>query len=72
MSTGCTHYQSYLLRLWRDDAGELLHASLQSTTNGSIFHLKDMDELLTFLSQQQTAKVSRAGAEKAEGAEAQP
>ncbi len=50
MSKGRTHYQSYLLRLWRDDAGELLHASLQSSENGGIFQMKDMNELLVFLS----------------------
>jgi hypothetical protein len=50
MSKSRTHYQSYLLRLWRNDAGELLHASLQSSESGSIYHLKDINELLVFLS----------------------
>ncbi len=42
-------YHSYLLRLWRDQAPDGWHASLQSTKTGERHSFADLDSLLAFL-----------------------
>ena len=42
-------YRSYLLRLWRDQALDGWHASLQSTQTGQRHSFADLDSLLAFL-----------------------
>jgi hypothetical protein len=43
-------YQSYLLRVWRDETRGLWRASLQNTATKRIYHFADADKLLAFLS----------------------
>ncbi|NJM40990.1 MAG: hypothetical protein HC853_09550 [Anaerolineae bacterium] len=43
-------YQSYLLRVWRDESRGLWRASLQNTVTKRIYHFADADKLLEFLS----------------------
>jgi hypothetical protein len=43
------HYQSYLLRLWREDSQSPWHASLQSTATERVYHFPHMEALFTFL-----------------------
>lgn len=49
-----SHYQSYLLRLWRDGAQGPWQASLQHTASGERHTFADLAGLLAFL-QTQTA-----------------
>jgi len=49
VETGHADYQSYMLRVWRDDARRVWHASLQSTTTKQIHHFADAESLLKFL-----------------------
>ncbi len=48
--TNFIHYQSYLLRLWRDDLGNLRRATLQSTSTEKILHFATLELLFAFLS----------------------
>lgn len=45
-------YQSYLLRVWCDEEGQLSHASLQSTTDKKVYHFGNIEALLVFLTEQ--------------------
>ncbi len=45
------HYHSYLLRLWRPDAGAPWQASLQSTASGETRTFTELDSLWAFLLQ---------------------
>jgi hypothetical protein len=49
MSPLSLEYQSYLLRLWRDDPQAPWRASLQSTATGEIQGFADTASLVTFL-----------------------
>ena len=51
--TSHPNYQSYLLRVWRDDTRSIWHASLQSTATKQILHFADVQSLLQFLAMQQ-------------------
>jgi hypothetical protein len=42
-------YQSFLLRLWRDDRRGVWHLSLLSTTTKQVHHFADVESLLSFL-----------------------
>ena len=42
-------YHAFPLRLWRDDARQDWHASLQSTATGQRFLFGTLDELFAFL-----------------------
>jgi len=44
-----TQYRSYLLKVWRDESGMVLRASLQSTVSERVYHFVDAEELLSFL-----------------------
>lgn len=44
-----SHYQSYLLRLWRDNARDAWQASLQSTATEQVHHFPDVDRMWIFL-----------------------
>lgn len=48
--TNRIHYQSYLLRLWRDDLGLVRLVTLQSTTTEKILHFATLELLFDFLS----------------------
>lgn len=50
---GRSHYQSYLLRLWRPDPDDLSHwqGSLQDTGSGEVRHFADPTALWVFLLQ---------------------
>ncbi len=48
--TSHIHYQSYLLRIWRDDLGDVRRVTLQSTTTEKFYHFATLDLLLAFLS----------------------
>jgi hypothetical protein len=67
-----TRYQSYLLRLWRSDTGELVHVSLQSTESGGIFHLANLEALLTFLSTAHSSSQPIKDSSESSFAQAQP
>lgn len=45
------HYQSFMLRLWREAPGTPYRASLQATTNGDQVAFADLSTLFTFLTQ---------------------
>lgn len=45
-------YQSYLLRVWCDEEGQLCRASLQSTTDKKVYHFGNIEALSTFLIKQ--------------------
>ncbi len=51
--SGIDHYQpeyhAFLLRLWRDNARQDWHASLQRTETGQRFQFGTLDELFVFL-----------------------
>jgi hypothetical protein len=47
-----SHYQSYLLRLWRDNARDAWQASLQSTASEQVHHFPDVDRMWAFLQAQ--------------------
>ncbi len=42
-------YESYLLRLWRDAAQNVCHASLQSTATEQIYHFPSVEAMFAFL-----------------------
>jgi hypothetical protein len=42
-------YQSYLLRVWRDESRGTWRASLQNTATKHIYHFAEVDKLLAFL-----------------------
>ena len=42
-------YQSYLLRMWRDDHQGTWRASLQSTVTEQIYRFPSLEDLLAFL-----------------------
>lgn len=42
-------YQSYLLRLWRDNPQAVWRASVQSTVTEEVRHFATIDDLWTFL-----------------------
>ena len=45
------HYQSYMLRLWREAPESPYRASLQATTNGKHLAFADLTTLFAFLTQ---------------------
>jgi hypothetical protein len=49
---GVSTYQSYLLRLWRDNPRAPWQASLQSTATEQVLHFPDMDHMWAFLEAQ--------------------
>lgn len=51
--SGRTHYQSYVLRLWRPDSDDLSRwqGSLQDTATGEVHHFATHDDLWVFLLQ---------------------
>ena len=48
------HYQSFMLRLWREAPDEPYRASLQATTNGEQVAFADLATLFTFLSEMES------------------
>lgn len=42
-------YQSYLLRLWRERAGDPWRATLRSTTTQQVHHFATVEALFAFL-----------------------
>ena len=54
-------YQSYLLRVWRDESRGIWHASLQSTVTKHIHHFADVESLLYFLALQRPLDNSADG-----------
>ena len=58
-------YQSYLLRLWRVDAGESgVQASLESTQTGERRGFANLEVMLDFLRRQMTAHSERSSDEE--------
>ncbi len=53
------HYQSYMLRLWREAPDGSYRASLQATTNGDQLAFADLPTLFTFLVQLEQATPSQ-------------
>lgn len=45
------HYQSFMLRLWRESPDAPYRASLQATTDGEQILFSDLDALFSFLNQ---------------------
>ncbi|MFN8466051.1 MAG: hypothetical protein U0X20_10890 [Caldilineaceae bacterium] len=48
---GRSHYQSFLLRLWRPDDLSPWQGSLQDTADGEVHHFADLDSLWAYLVQ---------------------
>jgi hypothetical protein len=48
---GRSHYQSYILRLWRPDDLSPWQGSLQDTASGEVHHFAEPDALWAFLLQ---------------------
>jgi hypothetical protein len=42
-------YQSYLLRLWKDAAHNIWHASLQCTATAQVYHFASVEAMFAFL-----------------------
>jgi hypothetical protein len=55
VETSHTDYQSYLLRVWHDEARNIWHASLQNTLTKRVYHFTDAETLLAFLTVPPTA-----------------
>jgi hypothetical protein len=47
-----SHYQSYLLRLWRDNARDAWRASLQSTASEEVFYFAGVEQMWAYLKAQ--------------------
>lgn len=62
-----SNYQSYLLRLWRDNAQAAWQASLQSTATEQVHHFPDLEQMWAFLH----AKIGLGG-EDVEAGDARP
>lgn len=45
-------YETYVLRLWRNDEGSLWRISLQSVKQDKPYYFSSLDELMLFLRQQ--------------------
>ncbi len=62
-----SNYQSYLLRLWRDNARAAWQASLQSTATEQVHHFPDLEQMWVFLQAQMGA-----GRDDVEAGDARP
>lgn len=58
------HYQSYLLRLWRDEYDAVCQVTLQSTTTEEILQFASLELLFSFLSPPQDKPVYGESADK--------
>lgn len=54
-TTDPSRYQSYLIRLWRNDPQAIWRASLQSTTTEEIRQFADVEQMWRYLQDQMTA-----------------
>lgn len=55
------HYQSFMLRLWREAPDAPYRASLQATTDGEQIIFADLPALFTFLETIDAARSSQTG-----------
>lgn len=55
------HYQSFMLRLWRETPDAPYRASLQATTDGEQIIFADLPTLFTFLETIDAARSSQIG-----------
>jgi hypothetical protein len=49
---GSSHYQAYLLRLWRDGPDQPWRVSLQGSATETLHHFADLQRLFAFLQAQ--------------------
>ena len=59
MAKSPTAYQSYLLRLWKEDDGTVWRASLDSTETGERLGFENVDALFAFLKTQTMPQTTR-------------